>query len=430
MKRCVNIDWLEVYVLENQRHFPCDADYFRRHGYFVKERDYGTRSYSEMFTIEDAEGNPWIEVRRNPQSGDSSFTGLVPESCHLRLVNRACYEKDCVQKLRDFMILHEYTFVRIFRIDVCYDFEYFDSGDLPSRFARRYVEGKYRKVNQAKLHSVAVDAWAAFEWETLSWGNPKSMVSTKMYNKTKELASAKNDKPYIRYCWWLHGLIDDPINNTKKNEKGKLYKPEIWRVEFSMKSQARNWLVIEDVSGKKVKHRSIPHTLQLFDSKDKLWQRFQDLAYHYFHFKIYKYKSQGRALVAPALMSIRGDIEMQPERKDRCPEKFLFKWDTGHEFLQIDQLPKESKPDRNDEILKRRLQHYQSTHLNPKIHEACEILLKNLSRDDMRRLSTMNDATQVEVLQRALSIKMKWPEKDVAEIIAELRQTLAKDGIF
>lgn len=430
MKRCVNIDWLEVYVLENQRHFPCDADYFRRHGYFVKERDYGTRSYSEMFTIEDAEGNPWIEVRRNPQSGDSSFTGLVPESCHLRLVNRACYEKDCVQKLRDFMILHEYTFVRIFRIDVCYDFEYFDSGDLPSRFARRYVERKYRKVNQAKLHSVAVDSWADFEWETLSWGNPKSMVSTKMYNKTKELASAKNDKPYIRYCWWLHGLIDDPINNTKKNKDGALYKPEIWRVEFSMKSQARNWLVIEDISGKKVKHRSIPHTLQLFDSKDKLWQRFQDLAYHYFHFKIYKYKSQGRALVTPALMSIRGDIEMQPERKDRCPEKFLFKWDAGHEFLQIDQLPKESKPDRNDEILKRRLQHYQLTHLNPKIHEACEVLLQNLSRDDMRRLSTMNDAAQVEVLQRALSIKMKWPEKDVAEIIAELRQTLAKDGIF
>lgn len=73
--RCVNIDWLEVYVLESNDHYPCNADYFRQHGYFVKERDYGTRVYKEMFIIEDEQGHDWLEVRRNPATGSSAFKG-------------------------------------------------------------------------------------------------------------------------------------------------------------------------------------------------------------------------------------------------------------------------------------------------------------------------------------------------------------------
>ena len=46
-------------------------------------------------------------------------------------------------------------FKRIYRIDIAYDFEYFDSGDQPARFARRYVECKYRKINQCKMNAFA-----------------------------------------------------------------------------------------------------------------------------------------------------------------------------------------------------------------------------------------------------------------------------------
>ena len=58
-----------------------NAEYFRNQGYVVIERDYGTRVYSEMFTIEDEHGQPFIEVRRNPQSGSSEFTGLSDCQC-------------------------------------------------------------------------------------------------------------------------------------------------------------------------------------------------------------------------------------------------------------------------------------------------------------------------------------------------------------
>ena len=146
MSRCVNIDWLEVYACEDNMHYPMNADYFRSCGYIVREREYGTRVYNEMFTIEDQRGQSFIEVRRNPASGSSSFTGLSELSCHLRLVNRACYANNPVRDLADFMLKHNYIFQRIFRLDLCYDFRRFDSGDDPARFLRRYIENKFSKV--------------------------------------------------------------------------------------------------------------------------------------------------------------------------------------------------------------------------------------------------------------------------------------------
>ena len=151
--RCVNLDWLEVSAEEDNSRYPCDADYFIRQGYWVKQREYGTRVWGQVFTIDDEQGHPWIEVRRDPPSGASSFTGLNERSCRLRLVNSQCYVVDCVERLRQFMLKHGYIFKKIFRIDIAYDFEYFDSGDQPARFARRYVQGKYRKINKAKLNA-------------------------------------------------------------------------------------------------------------------------------------------------------------------------------------------------------------------------------------------------------------------------------------
>ena len=76
--RCVNIDWLEVYALEDASKFPCNAEYFRSQGYIVREREYGTRQYHEMFTLLDDNMNPFMEIRRNPKSGDSGFSGILP----------------------------------------------------------------------------------------------------------------------------------------------------------------------------------------------------------------------------------------------------------------------------------------------------------------------------------------------------------------
>lgn len=406
--RCVNLDWLEISAEESNSRYPCDADYFRSRGFIVHERDYGTRVWGEVFTIEDENGHDWIEVRRKPPSGASEFKGLNEYSCRLRVVNAQLYVKDCVQRFRDFLATNDYIFKRIFRIDIAYDFEYFDSKDLPSRFARRYLECKYRKINQCKMNGYANDTWTAFEWESLSWGSPHSMVSTKLYNKTKEIETVSKHKVYIPYSWFVCGLIDDPINLTKVDSDGKLYKPEIWRLEFSMRSQAERWLVIEDQSGKRVKKKAIPHTLDMFDAPDKIWQRFQDLAFHYFRFKKY----------------------VPDKRKDLCPDKVLFHWDKDHEWKQLDMALRPARPDNDLQILVRHLKRYQIRTTNMKVREAIDVILDALRMVDLRRYTPRQLFVETNALRQTLSIRLKHPEVDVIETYETIKQMLFDDKIF
>lgn len=429
-KRCVNIDWLEVYVLESKDRYPCNADYYRKQGYLVKERGYGTRVYNEMFEIVDEQNNPLIEIRRNPCSGDSNFMGLVPESSHIRLPNWMLYQGKPVDFLRDFLLKNGYIFKRIYRIDICYDFEFFDSGDQPARFARRYLEGKYRKINQCDLTAHGFDAWNGCDYNSLSWGSPSSMVSTKLYNKTLELKQAKNDKPWIKAAWMINDLIDNPCSMTKRDTKGNLYKPEIWRVEFSMKSEADGWIIYEMQNRKKVRKQAIPHRLELFDSPDKLWQRFQNLAYHYFHFKHKEYIGGQRGVSEFALGSVHSDFERTPQRKDRCRDKELFKWDKDLQFAQLSAAPPPSKKNSRDEILRRRLNEYRVYHPQQDIRNACDVILKNLDNLERLRYCPLGDEIERMAMQIALSRKIEGDHRFFLEIIAEVKALLEKDSLL
>lgn len=428
--RCVNIDWLEVYCEESNDEYPCNADYFTRRGYVVREREYGTRVYEEMFYILDRNGNDMFEVRRNPKSGDSSFVGLSPQSTHIRLCNWVCYQSNCVQLLRDFLVRHNYIFHRIYRIDVCYDFERFDSGDKPERVARRIVEKTYLKMNQTKIHAIGDDNWGGYAWETLSWGSLTSMVSTKLYNKTKELAATGNKKPYILTQWMMAGLIDNPVTQVKYGKDGSQYKPDIWRVEFSIKSKADSWLILEDISGKRVKKKAVPHSLSLFDSQDKLWQRFQDLAYHYFRFKVKTYKKQKRGVAGFALGQIESNHDPELQRKDRMPEKVLFHYDQDREFMHIQNVPKPSKPYHDGEVLRRRLINYAATHPDHKIREACKVLVDSIDVREIYRFTDSFDIWQVKALQGAIQLKMGGDERSTLEIVAQLEELIKKGEIW
>ena len=430
LQRCVNIDWLEVYVLESNKEYPCNADYFRRKGYLVSEREYGTRVYKEMFTIVDEQNNPLIEIRRNPASSQSGFQGLSEFSSHIRLPNWVLYQGNPVEFLRAFLLRHDYIFKRIYRIDICYDFEKFDYGDSPAKFVRRYIKGEYRKINQCRRSTNGNDGWNGCEENSISWGSRASMVSTKLYNKTLELKEAKNDKPWIKTAWMIAGLIDNPCSMTKRDTNGNLYHPDIWRVEFSMKSEADGWIVYEMQSRKKVVKQAIPHKLELFDSKDKLWARFQNLAFHYFHFKHREYigSTDGLAMLALASVDSPGDKRLQ--RKDRCRDKNLFKWDADCEFTQLKSAPTPSKKSYKDELLRRRLVEYKLTHPDPKIRTACDVILQKIENIEALRFVPMGDDKERQALQIALRLKMGGDERSALEIIAEVKALLDKDMLL
>lgn len=307
MIRCVNLDWLEVFCFESGE--PHDASYFRRAGFLVEERDYGTRIYHEMFTLLDSDGHPLLEVRRRPKSD------LIPfNSTHIRLVNRSCYLDHAAQMMQQFLVKFAYVFQRISRVDVCMDFVRFDDNTIPRVFMQRYMRGKFSKINQANIHSHGSDRWTGRVWNSVSWGSPSSMISTKFYNKTLELYDPKTDsfsKPHIRYAWLQCGLIDDMDRCTLQGVP-----QEIWRVEFSIKSSVKRWCVIE-LNGKNKAYQSLHNTLDVYDSKEKLLTMFAALQYHYFHFKRY----------------------VPDKRKDLCPDRNLFN------FSQVQQCVKPEHPD-------------------------------------------------------------------------------------
>lgn len=403
-ERCVNIDWLEVYVLESAAHYPCNADFFMREGYFVHPRDYGTRVYAEMFSIDDNHGNPWLEIRRNPFSTTARNHGFFsPYSCHIRLTNNACYEEQAINKLREFLAKYDYQFQKIYRLDICLDFVRFDRGDDPNKFLQRFIAGKYSKINQANITAHGSDLWAGRIWNSVSWGNPKSMVSTKMYCKTKELAEVK-DKPYIRWAWFLSKLIDDPVSCTKRNEDGVLEKVDVWRVEFSIKSSANRWFVIEKTTGKRG-NIPMPHSLDMYDTKLKLLTAFASLAQHYFRFKVYE----------------------ADKRKDRCRDKVLFDFSPLDTFYQIDRLASHAANAKPEERLITHLRAFALTHPIAQVKEAVRVLIDELEKLILHKYSNpMLTSLDIIALQRLIADRSRGiRDESITKQLEELRKTIA-----
>lgn len=407
--RCVNIDWLEVYCLESVDYFPCNADFYRTQNFEVVERDYGTRQYAEMFTILDKDGHAFVEIRRNPVAAQSGHDdrGIFSEfSTHIRLVNRYCYAENAVTLLSDFLHRFDYTIVRIYRLDICLDFERFDSGDDPFKFMQRYMAGRYSKINQSNLSGHAKDRWESREWNSASWGSPQSMVTTKLYDKTLELKEVK-DKPYIRLAWFQSGLVDHPCQLYKVLPDGTTYKPRIWRVEFSIRSSARGWVVVEDSKGTKKRRVVMEHTLGSYATRQQLLHAFANLADHYFHFKKF----------------------IEGVRKDRCPDKILFKFNLDHTPYKLDILATDTQKPRSFDQLARKLREYKLLHTQKPVVEACDLLLSQLEDDSLRHdlvYNAKDDASKL--LQLLLDRRIRQNPKEPLSQSIETVQALLDLG--
>lgn len=403
VRRCINIDWLEVYCNESVNGFPHDADYFRVHGWSVLQREYGTRIYREMFTLYDADGEPCIEIRRNPYSLTGDMRGVFTEySCHVRLSNRACYMNSPVDYLRQFLAQYDYTLMKIFRIDICLDFTRFDRGDDPKAFLLRYMSGKFSKINQANISAHGRDLWDGRDWNSVSWGQPKSMVSTKMYNKSLELEQ-RHDKPYIRQAWFAAGLIDDEVNCTKRQTDGSVIKPDVWRVEFSIKSSAAKFYIIENCNGRKKKRESKPHTLSVYDSREKLITVFASLSDHYFHFKHFE----------------------KDQRKDRCQDKVLFQFSPRDICYKIDRQATHTPKSTALDTLLRRLREYMLHCIDPDVNRACQTIVEHLEQGRIvHSYSHHFDARYIKALQLTIAQRLDGsnPNADVMQLYETIKE--------
>lgn len=437
LQRCINLDWLEVYALEDTIGYPHNADYFLRQGFYVKEREYGTRVYNEMFTIYGTDDLPLYEIRRSPKSVAGYQAGGVMDrySCHIRLCNRTCYMEDAAGMLQLFCERYGFAVQRISRLDICLDFEKFDSGDNPQSFVQRYVAGRYAKINQAKIAVHGLDRWDGRCWNSVKWGQPTSMVSTKLYNKTMELREV-HDKPYIRQSWRAAGLITDWHTMTKVDKDGNEYTPDIWRLEFSVMSSTKNWFVVEDPYSTKRKLRSIRHTLDMYRTRRQMYDVFVSLCAHYFHFKYVEYKGSKPTVTQHSLAAIATDYghslakpllaARERQRKDRCKDKVLFRYDAPVTFYKVTHVATSATKDRADLALLHRLEYLRNTTLNKQLHDAAdviiEILRQRLTRDDYAQ--PFND-DEVQLLRRLVSWRCKHHDTPLADDVEFYKSLLA-----
>lgn len=363
--RCVNLDWLEVCCLEpsNSRDGAMNdharnAAYFRKKGYTVEERAYGTPMYREMFTVYNGK-KPLLEIRRDPYSCKSGG-GIFPDNmCHLRLPNSMLYEKHPVEFLSTFIRVHKYTYKSTTRLDICCDFNTFDNRrDVPS-FIRDYMREKYFKMNQKFVHAHGVDSWPFRQYWSLKWGEDSSAITTKLYEKSKELQESGNSKPYIIDAWH-----DAELDTSLP----------VYRVEFSIKGSQL----------KQMAQKSTGVIMDLnyyeFPTRDSLLFSFMALSDKYFDFRVAKLNRNGN-----------------PQRRDRCPSANLFipsKDEKGYSPIRFVEKP---DPMRTDRMLVKRLfaimeddshfthaEHEMARHIAARIMESANYKRRGIEMPDVR----------------------------------------------
>lgn len=284
--RCINYDWVEVFCTESP-YQPLTREEWLNTGYSPRDiiyRDYGTPVYDEMITL-CAEGHKMIEIRRCPKSKQSEG-GIMPDrACHIRLSNRACYLPDPIGFLIAFLRAHSITYVSTKRMDICLDFNHFDCGDLPERFLMKYSQNKYAKVHQTRLHPHGNDEWQCKRYNSIKWGSPTSMITTKLYDKSLELKQVA-DKPWIRDAWTAAGLnVHTPV----------------WRCEFSISADLKN--IVRESDG-----TLLDIEIMQFRTRPQILNLFFMLADRYLDFRYVEKTPNGKF-----------------KRKDRCKRKVLFR---------------------------------------------------------------------------------------------------------
>lgn len=341
-----------------------------------------------MFTLYQ-NGEAFIEVRRAPSSVGSAAAARYfdPRSCHIRLCNRTCYAYDAATIMQRFLDEHGFVFQSISRIDLCLDFEKFDSGDDPFKFLTRYLKGRYAKVNQCTIAVHGKDEWDGRNYNSVSWGSKKSPVFTRFYDKTLELKEGK-DKPYIRQAWASCGLVDDFIQLTKKGADGAVYKPRIWRLEFAIQSSVKNWVCFDVDENGNSTHRSKRNELSVYANRDLLEPMFASLVAHYFHFKRF----------------YEGKIKYD------CPDKVLFDFTEQATTYKVEKICTAKSDDSHLRALQAKIEAYRMLHFDEGIRKACDVILHSLAKEILnKQASNPLDETEVLLLQRLIADAVNHP---------------------
>lgn len=411
--KSVNLDWLEVYCIEDGIK---DANYYKNLGWQVNEREYGTPLMKQMFTLLNEHRKPFLEIRRDPYSLKENGGIFEKGSCHIRLSNRTLYTYNPIQQLQDFLIKYNYQFKGITRIDIACDQLVFDNGMNPEKLIADYMAGSILKNRNSRINVHGTEKADGRSWNSIKWGAASSPLSTKIYDKTLELKEA-SDKLYIKDMWVREGLCDlqkvvydykDKKTGikeqrskmvvvkagTKTEEERTLDEVEqvkIWRVEFSIKSEARNWITIDN-------QHVLSIGLTKFQTKERCLLMFLLLSKWCMNFVKAEYTEDGK-----------------PIRKDRCTPIVLYSEKNLEKTFKPHRVTEKEDPTRTEKIIYNRLirmSHDNTYKLPIEVKDMCLKLAQYLT------LSHGNYYMTDEQMKRANELRQQIEAETQAELVA------------
>lgn len=401
--KSINLDWLEVFCIEDGN---LDANYFKNLGWKVSVREYGTPLYREMFVLLTEHDKPFLEIRRNPYSLKKNGGIFDEGSCHIRLSNRTLYTYNPIGQLQGFLVKYNYQMKGITRIDIACDQLVFDNGMNPETLISDYMAGSILKNRNSRINVHGTEKADGRSWNSIKWGSASSPLSTKIYDKTLELKQ-QSDKLYIKDMWVKDGLCDlQKVTYEYKDKRTKqvekrakmvvvkagtkteeeqpiedVQEVKIWRVEFSIKSEARNWITLEGNH-----HLSIG--LTKFQTKERCLLMFLLLSKWCMNFVKAEVNEDGK-----------------PRRKDRCTPIQLYTEKNLEKTFKPHRITEKEDPTRTDKIIYNRLikiSNNETYKFPAKVKDLCRELANYLTRQHGNYYMTDEEMSKVEKIRNQI----------------------------
>lgn len=267
------VDWLQLY---------CDGSMFNPNKEYTWQlMKYQTKHFKKQWTVI-YKNEEFATVQAEPNSNI-----LPKEAMIVKFSNRELYGQNLRLLVDCFLHDNGITYKSITRLDLAVDFQRFATGDHPEKFIRKFMSCDYLKNGRGK-YCIFGEQKHIHTFDYLRFGTKQSELNVYMYNKTKELEQVK-DKPYIRKLWREFGMKDNK---------------SVWRLEFSMKGKACNFVDLE--SGETFKL-----DLSILDDSVLRKRVFSGLLKQYFEFK----KNDGtknKTRMETLVLFQNYDIELKP----------------------------------------------------------------------------------------------------------------------
>lgn len=245
MQKLLSIDWLTL----NLKGQP-QANNITE----LVQQEYGTRQFKAVFKVK-MHGQEVGTLVAYPY-----LPALPKDFMQFKLANYLLYTDTAQQLISNLCATLNWHILGVSRIDICLDFHTFKRGLAPETFLKRFASNQYYTMSKSTFQLMGNKSDENI-YNYLSIGARKSDVRTILYNKTKEMQDVKS-KPWIEDCWKKAGI--DPNK-------------DVWRLEFSLKGEAKSFALKESGDMIEVKYENI------FDEKF-LTMLFQVLFSRYFRF--------------------------------------------------------------------------------------------------------------------------------------------------